>query len=130
MSEGTALADACLAVSFIEPERPIPGNSELARLTRALDWDSTSIGAPETWPKSLRTAVGIMLTSRQPIWIGWGHELIYLYNDPYKSIIGGKHPWALANPLPWFGGKFGKKSDRCFRRRWAATRAPTSKHNS
>ena len=28
-----------------------------------------------------------MLTSRQPIWIGWGPELIYLYNDPYKSII-------------------------------------------
>ena len=35
-----------------------------------------------------------MLTSRQPIWIGWGSELNYLYNDPYKSIIGGKHPWA------------------------------------
>ena len=39
-----------------------------------------------------------MLTSRQPIWIGWGRDLIYLYNDPYKSIIGGKHPWALGKP--------------------------------
>jgi hypothetical protein len=27
-----------------------------------------------------------------------GDELIYLYNDPYKSIIGGKHPWALGRP--------------------------------
>ena len=97
MSEGTALADACLAVSLIEPERPIPGNSELARLTRALDWDSTSIGAPETWPKSLKMAIRIMLTSRQPIWIGWGRTEFF-YNDPYKSIIGGKHPWALARP--------------------------------
>jgi len=43
-------------------------------------------------------AVRIMLTSLQPIWIGWGKELIYLYNDPYKSIIGGKHPWALGKP--------------------------------
>jgi hypothetical protein len=33
-----------------------------------------------------------MLTSRQPFWLGWGPELTYLYNDPYKSIIGGKHP--------------------------------------
>ncbi len=41
----------------------------------------------------------IMLTSRQPIWIGWGDELTYLYNDPYKTIIGGKHPWALAQPF-------------------------------
>ena len=65
---------------------------------RALQWEDTPLGAPETWPKSLRTAVGIMLTSRQPIWIGWGRELTYLYNDPYKSIIGGKHPWALGKP--------------------------------
>ncbi len=43
-------------------------------------------------------AIRIMLTSRQPIWIGWGKELIYFYNDPYKSIIGGKHPWALGKP--------------------------------
>jgi signal transduction histidine kinase/DNA-binding response OmpR family regulator len=39
-----------------------------------------------------------MLTSQQPIWIGWGKDLTYLYNDPYKSIIGGKHPWALGRP--------------------------------
>jgi hypothetical protein len=39
-----------------------------------------------------------MLTSRQPIWIGWGKELIKFYNDPYKSIAGGKHPWALGKP--------------------------------
>ncbi len=39
-----------------------------------------------------------MLTSRQPMWIGWGSELIYFYNDPYKSIIGGKHPLALGKP--------------------------------
>jgi PAS domain S-box-containing protein len=43
-------------------------------------------------------AVRIMLSSRQPIWIGWGKELTYFYNDAYKSIIGGKHPWALGRP--------------------------------
>ena len=41
-----------------------------------------------------------MLTSRQPMWIGWGDELMYLYNDAYKSIIGGKHPEALGQPSP------------------------------
>jgi PAS domain S-box-containing protein len=39
-----------------------------------------------------------MLASRQPIWIGWGPDLNYLYNDPYKAIIGGKHPDALGQP--------------------------------
>jgi len=98
MIKGPAIADVRHPDDLVESERPLPGNSELARLMRAFDWRSTGIGAPETWPKSLRTAVGIMLTSRQPIWIGWGRELIYLYSDPYKSIIGGKHPWALGKP--------------------------------
>jgi len=65
---------------------------------KSFDWASTQIGRPELWPASLKTSVRIMLTSQQPIWIGWGKELIYLYNDPYKSIIGGKHPWALGRP--------------------------------
>jgi signal transduction histidine kinase/DNA-binding response OmpR family regulator len=79
-------------------ERLFIGRSELAGLIRDFDWAGTSIGAPELWPESLKTAVRIMLTSQQPIWIGWGSELIYLYNDPYKSIIGGKHPRALGRP--------------------------------
>jgi len=79
------------------------GGGELGALIRAHDWSSSSLGPPSAWSQSLKTAVRIMLTSRQPIWIGWGKDLIYLYNDPYKSIIGGKHPWALGKPtrLVW-----------------------------
>ena len=74
------------------------GQSELAGLMREFDWDQTSIGSPNRWPESLKTAIRIILTSRQPFWIGWGDELIYFYNDPYKSIIGGQHPTALGQP--------------------------------
>ena len=79
-------------------DRLFLGHSELARLMAEIDWEATPIGPPQHWPHSLRTAVRIMLTSQQPIWIGWGKDLAYLYNDPYKSIIGGKHPWALGRP--------------------------------
>ncbi len=71
------------------------GGGELGALMRTHDWGSTPLGPVQKWPQSLKTAVRIILTSRQPFWIGWGPELTYLYNDPYKSIIGGKHPWAL-----------------------------------
>ena len=74
------------------------GGGELGALLRAHDWAHAVLGPPEQWPQSLKTAVRIMLTSRQPIWIGWGEALTFLYNDPYKSIIGGKHPWALGRP--------------------------------
>ncbi len=77
----------------------LAGGGELGALMRAYNWSGTPLGAPQNWPQSLKTAVRIMLTSRQPIWVGWGPELTYLYNDPYKSIIGGKHPWALGRPV-------------------------------
>ena len=78
--------------SFLE------GGGKMGELIRAFDWEKTSLGSPENWPQSLKTCVRIMLISRQPIWIGWGKDLIKLYNDPYKAIVGGKHPWALGQP--------------------------------
>lgn len=76
----------------------LAGGGELGALIRSMDWSASPLGLPAQWPRSLKTAVRIMLTSRQPIWVGWGRELTYLYNDAYKSIIGGKHPWALGRP--------------------------------
>jgi len=32
------------------------------------------------------------------MFVWWGDELINLYNDAYKSILGGKHPSALGMP--------------------------------
>ena len=77
----------------------LSGGGEMGQRIREFDWSKTTLGPVNTWPQSLRTCVRIMLTSRQPIWIGWGRELIKLYNDPYKAIVGGKHPQALGTPV-------------------------------
>jgi PAS domain S-box-containing protein len=74
------------------------GGGEMGQRIRDFDWSKTPLGPVTSWPRSLCTCVQIMLTSRQPIWIGWGKELIKLYNDPYREIVGGKHPWALGKP--------------------------------
>ncbi|MBX9252790.1 response regulator [Desmonostoc muscorum CCALA 125] len=71
------------------------GGDEMGARMRELDWSKNPLGPTERWPQSLKTAVRIMLTSRQPMFVWWGEELINLYNDPYKAIIGGKHPEAL-----------------------------------
>jgi PAS domain S-box-containing protein len=76
----------------------LSGGGEMGQRIREFDWTTTSLGRPENWPQSLKTCIRIMLTSRQPIWIGWGKELIKFYNDPYKNIVRGKHPWALGTP--------------------------------
>ena len=39
-----------------------------------------------------------MLGSRYAMWIGWGPELTFFYNDAYGPTLGTKHPWALGKP--------------------------------
>jgi two-component sensor histidine kinase len=72
---------------------------ELGRLIREFDWSRTPLGPPEKWPQSLKTAVRLMLTSRHPMFIWWGPELIQLYNDAYRETMGPeRHPSALGQP--------------------------------
>ena len=76
----------------------LAGGGEMGALMRAMDWSTTPLGPVEGWPQALKTCVRLMLTSRQPMWLGWGDTLTFLYNDPYRSIVGGKHPQALGQP--------------------------------
>ena len=97
---------------------------EMAALIRTRDWSRTSLRAPDAWPRSLKTVVRIMLDSRYAIWIGWGPELTFLYNDAYRAMtLGKKHPWALGQPArevwveAW--GDLGPRVDEVMRRRQA-----------
>src|ERR1700733_11876672 len=63
-----------------------------------ISWANTALGPVEDWPQNLKTCVRIVLTSRQPMFVWWGDQLINLYNDAYKSIVGGKHPQSLGQP--------------------------------
>ena len=71
----------------------------MASLMGAMDWSATPLGAVDMWPQSLRTVVRVLLTSRFAMWLGWGPNLAFLYNDAYKAMtLGAKHPWALGRP--------------------------------
>lgn len=78
----------------------IPANGEMANLIRNKDWDDTSLGDPHSWPKSLKTILGVILHSKFPMFIWWGPDLICLYNDAYRPSLGaeGKHPSILGKP--------------------------------
>jgi signal transduction histidine kinase len=78
----------------------LQGGGEMGALIRAFDWESTTLGPIPHWPQSLRTALGILLNSRHPMFVFWGPELIKIYNDAYRPITGDKHPWALGRPGP------------------------------
>ncbi len=73
-------------------------DGEMARRMRAFDWSATPLGPVSKWPQSLRTAVGICLSSRYPMVMWWGPDLVLLYNDAWVPILGpNKHP-AIGQP--------------------------------
>lgn len=96
--------------SVFPPEETLPGSpvqnlaflsapGELGTLIAAHDWAKTPLGPIEQWPQSLRTSVSLILNSPHPLWIGWGPEMTYLYNDAYIEVLSpAKHPWALGRP--------------------------------
>ena len=64
-------------------------------LMEAHDWSLSPLGHPSTWPPSLRTVAGLLMRSRFPMFVAWGPELGFLYNDAYADILGTKHPAAV-----------------------------------
>jgi signal transduction histidine kinase len=77
------------------------GETETGKLMARHDWAATSLGAPETWPQSLRTIVPIMLASRFAMRVMWGRDdMVLLYNDNYRPVLGTtKHPSAIGRPM-------------------------------
>lgn len=75
----------------------LTGGGEMGERTRQYDWAATSIGPIGQWPKSLRSTVATILSSRFPMFLWWGPDLIQFYNDAYRPSLGkeGKHPTAL-----------------------------------
>ncbi len=78
----------------------LSGGGEMGELMRAHQWADTPLGILDRWPQSLCTAVSILLNSKYPMFIGWGPELLFFYNDAYRPILGAtKHPVALGRPM-------------------------------
>ena len=77
----------------------IRATGALGKLVHEFDWSKTPLGSIDNWPQSLKSAVRIVLTSRFAMWMSWGPDLTFLYNDAYaKMTLGQKHPWALGKP--------------------------------
>ncbi|WP_267358586.1 MULTISPECIES: PAS domain-containing protein [unclassified Methylobacterium] len=76
----------------------LAGGGAMGALIRGHDWASTSLGPPDTWPQSLRSAVALTIRTRQPVYMTWGPDQVSLYNDGYVPILGTKHPAGLGQP--------------------------------
>ncbi|WP_438041734.1 ATP-binding protein [Sorangium sp. So ce128] len=82
-----ASAEGCLA-----------GGGEMGALLRSIDWAKTKLGPVATWPISLKTVVGLVLGNRFPMIMLVGPEMLQIYNDAYRPILGMKHPASVLAP--------------------------------
>ncbi|AOF98268.1 hybrid sensor histidine kinase/response regulator [Sphingobium sp. RAC03] len=73
----------------------LSGGGVMGELVRSKDWSATPLGAPQSWPQPLKTLVALMLSADQPMFIGWGPDHIFLYNDRYAPMLADRHPAAL-----------------------------------
>lgn len=77
----------------------LAGGGAMGERIRAYPWTHTLLGEPQFWPRGLRTAVRVLLTTQHPMFIFWGHEHTCLYNDAYSRSLGPeKHPSILGAP--------------------------------
>ncbi|PUA17170.1 ATP-binding protein [Glaciimonas sp. PCH181] len=79
----------------------------MGALVRQIDWAKTSLGPIRDWPASLRIAVTMALDSPLPTIVLWGTELIQIYNDAYRPLLGLRHPVA-----------FGQRTQDCWPEVW------------
>lgn len=93
----------------------LDAQGEMVTLVKQKDWTKTIVGCPSQWPQSLKTALGIILENKFPMFLFWGEESVCFYNDAYRPSLGkdGKHPsilgergdtawseiWDIINPL-------------------------------
>jgi hypothetical protein len=76
----------------------LSGGGEMGALLRSIDWRRTPLGPIARWPAGLQTLVSVMLGSRFPMLLWWGPDLLQIYNDAYRPILGAKHPASLLSP--------------------------------
>jgi signal transduction histidine kinase len=90
------------------PRHWLSGGGVMGELIRAKNWTDSPLGPLETWPLSLRTAVGICLAFPAPSCVAWGAQRSQIYNDAYSQLavirdetalgVDFAHSWSQAWP--------------------------------
>ena len=86
----------------------LSGGGDAGARLRAKDWSNSPLGLPVDWPRSLKMAVRLMLTTGHPLSIFWGPQAIWLFNDARGRSIGTERratamgqPGSLVWPETW-----------------------------
>lgn len=88
----------CSNLQFMSKNVPFDflfGHSDVGKMASQIDWSNHDMGDVDTWSQSFRTSLSIVLNSKFPMFISWGKNRWFFYNDAYAVILGNKHPAAF-----------------------------------
>jgi signal transduction histidine kinase len=74
------------------------GPGEMPALFRRHDWRRTRLGPVTQWPDALVAVLQTALNSPVATCVLWGPDLLQLYNDAYRVLIGPDHGAELGRP--------------------------------
>jgi signal transduction histidine kinase len=83
-------------------------SGEMAEVIRRYDWSQTALGPIRSWQPALLVTLNTLLSTRHPMALLWGSDLIHFYNDSFRdSLCQDKHPASL-----------GQTADHCWAEIW------------
>lgn len=68
----------------------LPPGTDMAQRVLHHHWDRTPLGSMASWPQELRCAVGFVLANGFPAVLVWGSDLVTIYNESFRTILGEK----------------------------------------
>jgi len=86
-------------IATVDPTAFLAGGGVAGALIARHDWEPTVLGAPKTWPASLKTVMAMVLRCPEPMAVLWGPDGVMIYNNAYAAFIGDAHPGLLGSKV-------------------------------
>ena len=88
-----------MEVNTLNKQDFLSGGGEAGQIIRSINWSTTPVGTPATWPLSLQTSIRILLQSHVPMFIAWGASGTIFFNDACQPLIGAQPAKAMGQPV-------------------------------
>lgn len=87
----------------VEPDWVLPeivhDQEPYVDIIASIDWPSTPLGHPSTWPPLLKQTFNQILADSRPIAMYWGPQYILLYNEAFSKLCGLQHSGVLGKSV-------------------------------
>ena len=92
--------EAAELIGIPEPETFMDaGFFDPAALFDAVDWAATPLGPRAGWARSLNAYLAQLMNSCRPLYLVWGPDRRFFYNEAFLPVMGVKHPAGFGQPM-------------------------------